>query len=186
MYQRIFGGLSVTSKTPISRVIVTIHPFNALIDKLSTVGDGGLWTMDVTMGDGGASLEISSGRHQYFTLDEWTSLLSFPAYKLNTDQFLPYACPKFVDGQYHRTFSLFVEDIAGRRSAVVTRNLNVQTAVLVYSNEKPVIVSNAAASWKLDLQQSEYDPVRGNPSLTNFTAGMPWADLTSTTASLGK
>lgn len=54
----------------------------------------------------------------------------------------PQACNAFVKGQYPRTISVQVEDRYGRRSNVVSRQINVITGTLVYGNARPVRVSN--------------------------------------------
>lgn len=189
-FSRIFASIFLTTTAKIVKLVVTIRPYSAVADQLALQSDGRRWNVKTQLTAFGSSelrMEITNPTSVPFGISEWNSLMSFPAYRLNTDSFLPHSCPKFIDGQYPRTFSMWVVDYHGRVSNVIKRALDVRTAVIVYSNVKPVIISNAASFWKMvDIQQSLYDPVRGNPGLTNFTEGMPWADLASLTADPGK
>lgn len=48
-----------------------------------------------------------------------------------------------MNGQYPRTISVQVQDRYGRLSNTVSRNINVITGTIVYSNARPVKISNS-------------------------------------------
>jgi hypothetical protein len=186
VYERIFGGLSIETTAPIVKMIISVEPFNAAVDQLALAAIGELLPINVQLVSNGKTMIVSSATTTLLTLDQWTTLMTYPAFRLNTDKFLPHSCPKFTDGHYHRMFSMYLIDRYGRHSNSIKKKLLVETAVIVYSNAQPVVISNLGAFWKTDLHQNIYDPVRSNPALTNFTEGMPWFDLTATSVSLGK
>ena len=81
-----------------------------------------------------------------------------------------HSCPKFTDFLYQRTFTLYVIDIYGRYSNVIKKRLEVKTSVFMYTNAKPLIITNAADLTKIRITQSLYDPVRQDSNITSADA----------------
>ena len=81
-----------------------------------------------------------------------------------------HSCPKFTKFQYQRTFKLYVVDIYGRYSNVITKHLEVKTSVFMYTNAKPLVITNAADFTKVRITQSLYDPVREKTNITTVDA----------------
>jgi hypothetical protein len=49
------------------------------------------------------------------------------------------------------------------------------TAVIMYSNAKPVIISNAAAYTKLKVRQAIFDPIHNSNNISQAEAvALPW------------
>jgi len=101
------------------------------------------------------------------TKDDWDRVLNFPTYQLYINNFSPRSCSSFTHGRYTRKFTIQMVDRYGRRSNVVTRNMKVKTAVLMYTSARPVTVTNAAAFTSLEIKQNSLDPLY---DLINATA----------------
>jgi len=93
------------------------------------------------------------------TKDDWDDILNLPAYKLNIDNYNPRSCSRFTKGKYSVTINMQMIDRYGRPSNIVSRKLVVKTAVLVYSSEMPVVVTNKAAFTSIEVVQNSYDPI---------------------------
>ena len=77
-----------------------------------------------------------------------------------------HSCPKFINNQYQRTFTFYVIDIYGRYSNVIKKSLEVKTSVIMYTNAKPLIITNGAAFTKVRITQNLYDPIREQTNIT--------------------
>lgn len=81
-----------------------------------------------------------------------------------------HSCPKFINFQYKRTFTYYVIDIYGRYSNVIKKSLEVKTSVIMYTNAKPLVITNAADFTSVRITQSLYDPVRSKTNITTTDA----------------
>ena len=145
-----------------------IKPFNPITDQLNIVGDGNLRHVKAHVRENGI-IELVGYNSQRINITEWNEFINFPAYRLNTDNELPHSCPKFAYGRYPRIFTIYAIDQYGRYSNIIRKNLDVKATVFLYTNTKPVIITNAASFTKSRITQSLYDPIRQPSSFTNFT-----------------
>jgi len=160
VFQRIFYGLTLNSTVFADIVRLTVSPYVRGQDLLSVIQNDyakkikanfseSTGTMDLVHEGGGADL----------TKDDWDNVLNFPTYKLQINNNNPRACARYTKGLYPRTFSLQMIDRYGRLSNVVTRELIVKTAIIMYTSTKPVRNTNGATYTSIVVTQNSFDPI---------------------------
>ena len=66
-------------------------------------------------------------------------------------------------------------DKYGRYSNVIKKNLEVKTSVIMYTNAKPLVITNAADHTSVRITQSLYDPIREGTNITTINAEETYA-----------
>lgn len=63
------------------------------------------------------------------------------------------ACDLFANGRHPLTLATYVIDRYGRHSNIIRRTINIVTATFVFSNEKPVKITNQQSYISVVLNQ---------------------------------
>lgn len=165
----IFHALTINHTVYAEKATVWIKPFDPKLDKLSMIGnDYGFNIVGGNTNDG--TLTIINPGGPELTKDDWERVINLPSYRLDVDGLRPHSCPLFTNGKYERTFYVQITDRYGRLSNIVTRKLYVRTASIMYSNRKPVKVSNLSPLISVEISRSTFEPVRNGLNITSGEA----------------
>lgn len=78
---RVFAGLTVKSNVSISRVVMTISPYDPQIDHLGMIGNDFINNIVGTASQG--VVTITNPGKPALTAAQWNDVINFPAYRLN-------------------------------------------------------------------------------------------------------
>jgi len=150
VFKYVFAGLAINSTVHMKQALFWITPYNAFRDKLSMRGNDYDKDIVANVSDKGV-MSINYVGTAAFGKHDWDKVINMPAYKLAIEDLRPHSCWDFVDGKYLRTVHLQVIDRYGRASNIVTRKVLIKTSVLMYTNAKPVKISNRGCSFSLNI-----------------------------------
>lgn len=94
---------------------------------------------------------------------DWNNFLNLVMYRLNIDKLPAQACDAFVDNKYPRRINIYVVDRYNRLSNVVSRYVDFSTATFVFTNSKPVKISNAQPFVSVVINRNIDPAYRTNP-----------------------
>jgi len=158
-FTRIFFGVTLQSRVYADMVQVSISPYTRGQDVLSINKNDYRHNIKGNFSENTGILHMIHEGGGDLTKDDWGTILSYPTYKLNINNFNPRSCSAFTKGRYTPTITMQMIDRYGRPSNAVSRKLNVKTAVLVYTADRPVKVTNRAAYTAVEVKQNFFDPI---------------------------
>lgn len=79
-FERIFAGLSISSRVSVKKAIIKIYPFNPKTDQLSMLGDE--YKKNTTYSIKNNTMEIE---YLGSSTEVWNKIINYPAYRLNLD-----------------------------------------------------------------------------------------------------
>eukprot|EP00597_Dinobryon_sp_UTEXLB2267_P015701 CAMPEP_0170107346 /NCGR_PEP_ID=MMETSP0020_2-20130122/5921_1 /TAXON_ID=98059 /ORGANISM="Dinobryon sp., Strain UTEXLB2267" /LENGTH=174 /DNA_ID=CAMNT_0010331859 /DNA_START=1279 /DNA_END=1803 /DNA_ORIENTATION=+ len=145
-----FVGLAINSSVHMKQALFWITPYVAFRDKLSMIGNDYKNDIVANVSKNGV-MSINYVGTAAFGLKDWNNVINMPAYKLSIEDLQPQSCWDFVEGKYLRTVHLQVIDRYGRVSNTVKRKILIKTSVIMYTNAKPVKISNRGSSFSLNV-----------------------------------